>query len=83
VTVQQALALWNDALVARRSEQFAERLRSLGKTTSEQVEAAFPLTLSRDPSEAERNELVAYADTHGLENLCRVLFNLNEFVFVN
>jgi hypothetical protein len=83
VTVQQALALWNDALVARRSEQFAERLRSLGNNTAEQIETALQLTLGRRPSEAERVELIAYADQHGLENLCRVLFNLNEFVFVN
>jgi hypothetical protein len=41
------------------------------------------LTLGRLPSEAEKDELVAYAEQHGLENLCRVLFNLNEFVFVN
>jgi hypothetical protein len=83
VTVQQALALWNDAIVARRSEQFAERLRSLGKTTTEQVEAAMQLALGRGPNEAEKDELVAYTEQHGLENLCRVLFNLNEFVFVN
>jgi hypothetical protein len=83
VTVQQALALWNDALVARRSEQFAERLRTIGNTSTVQVEAAIELALGRKPTEYEHRELVAYADKHGLENLCRVLFNLNEFVFVN
>jgi uncharacterized protein YrzB (UPF0473 family) len=41
------------------------------------------LTLGRLPNEAESKELVAFADQHGLENLCRVLFNLNEFVFIN
>lgn len=83
VTVQQALALWNDALVARRSEQFAARLRSISPTPSEQVLAAMNLACGRPPTAEELAELVAYAQRHGLENLCRVIFNLNEFVFVN
>jgi hypothetical protein len=58
-------------------------LQSLGNNTTEQVEAAMQLTLGRLPNEAESKELVAFADQHGLENLCRVLFNLNEFVFIN
>jgi mono/diheme cytochrome c family protein len=83
VTVQQALAMWNDALVARRSEQLAARLRTMMPNTTEQVAAAVELTLGRRATTPELNDLVAYAEQHGLENLCRVIFNLNEFVFVN
>jgi hypothetical protein len=83
VTVQQALAMWNDAFIARQSEHFAERLRTLGTSTSDRVEAAFRFSLCREPIPDELRDLVAYADKHGLENLCRVIFNLNEFVFVN
>ena len=32
---------------------------------------------------AEKSELLAYAKQHGLENLCRLLYNLHEFVFVD
>jgi hypothetical protein len=27
--------------------------------------------------------LTTYADMHGMDNLCRVLFNLSEFVYVD
>jgi hypothetical protein len=30
----------------------------------------------------EQRDLGAYADKHGLAALCRVLFNSNEFLFV-
>ncbi len=83
VTVQQALAMWNDAFVARQSEHFAVQLRTLGTTTSDRVAAAFRLTLCREPSPDELREFVVYANKHGLENFCRVCFNLNEFIFVN
>ncbi len=83
VTVQQALAMWNDAFIARQSEHFAERLRAIGRNTEAHVHNAFRLTLCRDPSPDEQRDFAAYADEHGLENFCRVIFNLNEFVFVN
>ncbi len=83
VTVQQALAMWNDAFMARQSEHFAARLRTQGKTTADCVRTAFRLTLGREPNSEELPDFSAYADRHGLENLCRVIFNLNEFVFVN
>ncbi len=83
VTVQQALAMWNDAFIARHSEHFATRLRAMGSNTEAHVHNAFRLTLCRDPSPVELSDFVAYANEHGLENFCRVIFNLNEFVFVN
>ena len=32
---------------------------------------------------AGRAEFTAYADQHGFDSLCRVLFNVSEFVFVD
>jgi len=37
----------------------------------------------RSPSEAEQGAFVEYAKKHGLPNLCRVLFNSSEFLFVD
>ncbi len=31
----------------------------------------------------ERKKFIAFARDHGLTNLCRVLFNLNEFTFAD
>ena len=35
------------------------------------------------PIQRSRAEFAAYAEKHGFENLCRVLFNVSEFVFVD
>ena len=41
------------------------------------------LMAGRMPNEDERVELVAYAEVHGLTYLCRMMFNLSEFVFLD
>jgi len=83
VTVQQALALWNNAFVLRQAEHLAARLAGEAKTTAEQIDLAVELTLGRPVAEDERWSLAAYAEKHGMANTCRLLFNANEFVFVD
>lgn len=83
VNVQQSLAMWNDAFIARHCEHFAARLRAMGDDTESRVQAGFEWALSRPPNPIERLDFAAYVDEHGLENFCRVLLNLNEFVFVD
>ena len=83
ITALQALAMLNDAFMVRQSRAFARRLESAEVETDRQLEAAFVLALGRPPREAERAALVAYAHKHGLANACRLLFNTNEFVFVD
>ena len=48
-----------------------------------QGDAAFRLALGRAPTSGELSEAVDYARRHGLAGLCRLIFNLNEFVFVD
>jgi hypothetical protein len=83
VTVQQALAMWNNAFVANYSERFAKRLEAQSKKPEEQVARACEFVFGRPPTRDEIRELGSYAQMHGLANLCRVLFNSNEFMFVN
>jgi hypothetical protein len=83
VTVQQALALWNDAFIARHCEFLAARLQAMGSTNRARVDAAVQLVFGRPARAEELVDFTAYADQHGLANLCRVLLNANEFVFVN
>jgi hypothetical protein len=47
------------------------------------VITAFRLALRRPPTAAEAQALSAYAREHGMSNACRVILNLNEFVFVD
>jgi hypothetical protein len=83
LTALQALALLNDPFMARQAEYFAERLRGRTDDLGRQVEEAYRLALGRRPSGEERAAVAGYARKHGLANACRMLFNLNEFVFVD
>ena len=94
VTVQQALALWNDAFIAKHGEFIAARIEkevvSRQPSADEphspinaQIDRAVRLILCRPPTEAESRELSGYASKHGLANVCRLLLNSNEFLFVN
>ncbi len=83
VTVQQVLAMWNDALVLKQAEHFGARLKLERTSTTERVEWAVRLALARKPNAMEAERFTAYADEHGLANFCRLLFNTNEFMFVD
>ncbi len=83
LTALQALALWNDLFMLRQSEELARRVEKQQGELSTRVLAAFRLTLARDPNSTELAELSAYAAKHGLAQACRLLFNTNEFVFVD
>ena len=61
----------------------AERLESSATTLEQQVSLAYELALGRPPTPAELAELTAYARKHALANLCRLIFNSNEFMFLN
>jgi hypothetical protein len=83
MTALQALATLNDAFVLRQCEHFAARLQRERKTVAEQITRACELALNRPPRDAERTRLVAHAEKHGLASACRVLFNSNEFMFLD
>ena len=49
----------------------------------QQIALAFRLALGRSPTAEEQTALAEYAAQHGLPQTCRVIFNLNEFAFVD
>jgi mono/diheme cytochrome c family protein len=83
LTALQALALLNDPFITKQAEYFAERLSGTSLDLHQQVETAFQLALGRRPSSEERDELTSFASKHGLANVCRLLLNTNEFVFID
>jgi hypothetical protein len=83
VTPLQSLALLNNKFMVRMAEHFADRIESLGSDNPARLQVAFRLALSRNPTDTEIARLTAYADRHGLANACRLVFNMNEFVFVD
>ena len=82
ITAIQALALLNNPFVVRMAEQLAERIRP-ARDVSAQIRLAYRLALGRDASDAEVRRLAEYAARNGMANTCRLLFNSNEFVFID
>jgi hypothetical protein len=83
LTALQALALWNDLFMLRQSQELSRRLERLTGEPRTRIEAAFRLVLARNALPSEIDELMPYATKHGLAHACRLLFNTNEFVFVD
>ncbi|HMF13703.1 MAG TPA: DUF1549 and DUF1553 domain-containing protein, partial [Gemmataceae bacterium] len=75
----QALAMLNNDLMIVMAKYYADNLKQRGKG----VEQAYYECLGRRPNAEEKAELTEFAERHGLANVCRVLFNLNGFAFVD
>ena len=83
LTALQALALLNDKFMLRMAQHFAERVEKKGGDLSHRVTLAHRLALGREPRAEEILVLTEYARKHGLANLCRLIWNTNEFSFVD
>ncbi len=80
----QALQLFNGDFINRQAHHFASRLREeAGPDPARQVEHAFRLALARPPTATERSTMLAFLKTESLEQMTRVILNLNEFVYAN
>ena len=83
ITPVQSLGLLNSPFVNRQAGFLAERLRrEAGEDTEAQIDRAFVIAFARHASPAERERLAALADNHGLDQVCRVIFNSSEFAFL-
>ncbi len=80
----QALTQWNHRFVEEMSKRFGERLESeeLG-TNKAVVERASRLALGRFPNSLERELLGEHLRLFGPESMARVLFNLNDFSYLD
>jgi hypothetical protein len=83
VTAPQALALLNNEFVLVHGKAFAASLEKLTPDRDRQIALACERVWGRSPTDAERTAFAGYAAKHGLANLCRVLFNSNELLFVD
>jgi mono/diheme cytochrome c family protein len=82
-TALQALTLLNNPFVLKQSQRLAQRVLNAASTPEARVEAACWLAWNRPPTKEEARQLTDYSRKHGLENLCRLLFNSSEFVFTD
>ncbi len=83
LTAIQALTLLNNKFMVRMAEHFAAALAQQHADATSQVRTGYQQVTGRLPSVDELRDLVAYTNEFGLANTCRMLLNLNEFVFVD
>ena len=87
-TPLQALALLNNSFTLRMAERLADRARREAGTTEapnveREIEQVYALALQRAPEAEERTEAKSFVAGHGLPAFCRVIFNSNEFLYVD
>jgi len=66
---------WTNAQAARLAARLAGE--------KDPVDRAWRLTLGRAPEAAEKKRAQDFAAQRGLSSLCLLLFNMNEFVYVD
>jgi hypothetical protein len=75
--------LFNSPFTQVLSSQFAERVHAeTGADVTDQINRVYELALGHEPNESELEACLAVAEEHGLETVCRVVFNSNEFLFI-
>ena len=80
----QALTLFNGDFVNRQAAYFAQRLRrEAGEEPANQIDLAYRLAVARPPTRDETQILIEFLRREPLEQMCRTIFNLNEFVYVD
>ncbi|MCA9175382.1 MAG: DUF1553 domain-containing protein [Planctomycetales bacterium] len=85
LTALQALSLLNNRFNLEMARRFAARLReNVGEQPSPaaMVRRAVDLSLQREPTNDELEALTTYAEQHGMENLCRLVLNFSEFLYL-
>ncbi|GAB5561632.1 MAG: PSD1 and planctomycete cytochrome C domain-containing protein [Synoicihabitans sp.] len=83
-TPLQALNLMNGNLIVEQSARLAARAEhEAGPGIDQQVSHMFALTLGRNPSREELAIATDLAASSGLNAVGRMLFNLNEFFYLN
>jgi hypothetical protein len=83
VTAPQALALMNNEFILVHAKAFAAWLDKQSADREKQIALACERVWGRPPKAEEAAAFAAYAAKHGMANLCRLLFNSNEFLFVD
>lgn len=83
-TALQALNLLNSPFMAQQASEFAARVRrEAGDDAAAQARRAFLLAFARAPDGEELTRSIQLVEAHGLESLCRGIYNASEFIYVD
>ncbi len=83
ITPMQSLALWNGRLSLVLARRFAQRLESQWPDDQLRLQWAFRLALARAPTAEEEETFLPFIKQFGWANFCRIIFNANEFLYVD
>ncbi len=83
ITALQALALLNHPFLVEQAERLARRVTAEFPGGEDRLAAACLLALGRRLPAEDEAVLAELAHMHGLPSACRVILNLNEFVFID
>lgn len=78
----QSLVLYNNRFVLHQSQKLAERARKSQTKLPGQIKQIVLWVWLREPVEEELKKMTTLAGKHGLEAVCRLVLNSNEFLFV-
>ncbi len=94
----QALTLLNDPMVIEQARVWAHRMLATEGTAEQRIDAMYLEAFARPPDDQERAAALAFLDTQGKQlglspeaarasedvwaDLCHVLFNVKEFIFI-
>ena len=79
----QALALFNSKFMLTQAAKFAARVQQEHPRNSDAaIAAAWQLALGRDPSQSEKEQALRFLSDGPMQQLCLVLLNMNEFLYV-
>ncbi len=80
----QALILLNDPMVIAEAHRWADRVLSgPGRDDKDRITGCFLDAFGRPPTHDEVESCRAFLNHAGWEDLCHVLLNMKEFVFIN
>jgi hypothetical protein len=80
----QALALMNSEFTSEQANHFAARIREqAGDDPEAWVETGWRFAFGRGPTAEERQTVLDYLQRNSLERLCLLIFNMNEFLYVD
>ncbi|GMW03594.1 MAG: hypothetical protein AMXMBFR84_47280 [Candidatus Hydrogenedentota bacterium] len=83
ITALQALAVMNNPFVVRMAEHLADRTEPWSSDPAARINAMYKFAFCRDATDEEGAIMQSLAKKHGWPYVSRVLFNINEFMFVD
>jgi len=81
-TPLQALTLMNNPFVFEMADRFAARVSGQSNDIDAQVTLVYELAFGRPARDNELDDARVFIEKHGLPAFCRVIFNSNEFLYV-